>query len=149
MPPRTKKPPSEPKHTPEQAAEFSRRGKKSRNKGAGFEREVATELRDPYPKAKRGLGQARAAGEVPDVEGTPYWLELKCYARAINVRAVMAQAEQAAAEHAVREGLPARLPVVIARKTGMRPDLVTMRMADWLALVRRVAELEDALELLG
>jgi hypothetical protein len=50
-----------------------------RRKGAAFERHVAALFRAiGYPEARRGLGQARAASEVPDVDGTPWWVEAKC-----------------------------------------------------------------------
>lgn len=52
-------------------------GRMQRNKGASYEREAAGEFRAVYPDARRGLGQARSAGEVSDVEGTPWWIECK------------------------------------------------------------------------
>lgn len=69
-------------------------GKMQRNKGAGFEREIAATLKSVFPEAKRGIGQARSASEVADVEGTPFWLECK-RGRQPNVRAAFRQAEEA------------------------------------------------------
>ena len=52
-------------------------GRRSRRKGAAFEREVSNLLKQIYPDARRGIGQARSGGEVADVEGTPWWVECK------------------------------------------------------------------------
>lgn len=56
----------------------SQNGKRSRAKGAAFERYVASVFAAVYPDAKRCIGQARtAASEGCDVEGTPWWIECK------------------------------------------------------------------------
>src|SRR5690606_6910545 len=52
-------------------------GRRSRTKGASFEREVARQLRALWPGARRGIGQARSGGETPDVIQTPFWIEAK------------------------------------------------------------------------
>lgn len=56
-------------------------GRRSRRKGSAFEREIANALKPYFPKARRGIGQARSGGEVCDVEGTPYWIETKRHKR--------------------------------------------------------------------
>jgi hypothetical protein len=66
----------------------------SRNKGAAWERQVANELKPYFPNARRGLGQARSAGEVSDVEGTPWWVECKRMKRC-SIEAAWRQAEAA------------------------------------------------------
>lgn len=48
----------------------------SRQKGVGFERKVARILREVYPEAKRGL-QYQQGEYVPDIVGTPYYIECK------------------------------------------------------------------------
>lgn len=63
-------------------------------KGATFERKVATLLKDVYPGAKRGIGQARSGSEVADVEGTPWFIECKRRKRC-NIQAAYEQAAEA------------------------------------------------------
>ncbi len=48
----------------------------SRNKGLAFEREIARKMRPYFPNAKRGL-QYQAGEYVPDVVGTPFYIECK------------------------------------------------------------------------
>ena len=73
-------------------------GKMSRNKGAAFEREVARALQTVWPDAHRA-GQTQASDSIvmPDVEGTPYWIECKRLARVIpsTVSRAFAQADDA------------------------------------------------------
>ena len=104
---------------------------RSRNKGAAYERELANRWRDSglYPDARRGIGQARWGGDVPDVDGTPWWVEAKCQARP-NVFAAMEQAEEAT---------DGRTPVVVACRRekgapGRASTLVAMRLEDFEAL---------------
>ena len=106
-------------------------GKRSRNKGAAYERELANRWRDSglYPGAKRGIGQARSGGDVSDVEGTPWWVEAKCQARP-NVYAALEQAEEAS------DGRPCL--VVACRRVAGQPSkastVVAMRLETFEAL---------------
>lgn len=60
----------------------SQNGRRSRAKGASWERDLATILRSVYPKAERCIAQSRTAKrEGCDVEGTPFWIESKVGAR--------------------------------------------------------------------
>lgn len=97
--------------------------KRSRIKGAAFERLVAAMLGTIWPGAKRGLGQARSGGEVPDVDGTPYWVECK-HRHRVSVRAAYEQAREAS------DGRPVLL---VHRETG-GPALVTMEAREWIGL---------------
>lgn len=106
-------------------------GLMSRRKGAGFERGVAILLRCIWAGAKRGIGQARSGGEVPDVDGTPYWIETK-HRRRVCIRAAYEQA---------REASDGRPPVVISRENG-GPILVTMGVDEWMTVVGRQAAKE-------
>ena len=72
----------------------SQRGTWSKTKGAAFERKVAQMLQCLYPGAKRGIGQARSASEVADVDGTPWWIETKAQHR-VSIRAAVEQARAA------------------------------------------------------
>lgn len=69
-------------------------GKRSRGKGANWERALANILKAIWPEAKRGIGQSRWGGEVPDVDGSPYWIEAKVGIQP-NMRGAMRQAEEA------------------------------------------------------
>ena len=100
----------------------------SRQKGARFEREIANILKPLFPTAARGgQYQSRCGGEAPDVEGTPFWLELKVGKRP-NIHAAM---EQARAE---TDGRP---PVVISKKD-RETTLVTLELEEFLRLVKEV-----------
>lgn len=113
-------------------------GRMQRRKGASFECAMANALKPVYPEARRGIGQVRTAGEVADVEKTPWWIECKHH-KVVNIRAAMKQAAEST------DGRPC---VVISRCND-EPVLVTMRFDDWLALVeaylryaRNAAEVE-------
>jgi len=108
----------------------------SRRKGAAFERHVASVLRELYPDAKRGLGQARAGHEVADIAETPWRIECKHGARP-DLFGALAQAERDAAHAA-----DARPVLVVARKNGGQ-DVALLRLVDLLALLRP-AERADA-----
>ena len=102
----------------------------SRRKGAQYERELAVRWRDSglFAEARRGIGQTRSGSDVPDVDGTPYWIEAK-RRKAHNVRAAMRQAVTAT---------DGRIPVVVARWDGDSADdaLVCVRLADFETLLR-------------
>lgn len=112
-------------------------GRTSKVKGANYEREIAEVFRDAFPDAKRGIGQARSASEVADVEGTPFWIECK-HRKAENPRAALNQAVLAQlAAGAKHKG---KVPIVVSRVPGTREDelvsdIVTMRLEDFLALL--------------
>jgi hypothetical protein len=109
-----------------------------RRKGAQWERELALYLRSQGLPAKRGIGQARSASEVPDVDLPGWWVEAKRHART-NPKAALAQACADSAEHG-----GGRVPVAVCRDNGtaLEDATVTMRLADWVQLVkdRRIVE---------
>jgi hypothetical protein len=98
--------------------------RKSIVKGKAFERDAAIALREVYPDARRGLVQARAGDEAPDVEGTPFWVECKVGAR-INAHAALQQAT------AATDGRP---PLAICKPDG-NPVTVTMLLSDFIKLI--------------
>lgn len=104
-------------------------GKASRSKGQRGEREVAEALRTIYPDARRGF-QSRAGDDAADVEGTPFWVEVKRVKRNESIRAALAQAAEAT------DGRPV---VVVSRCDG-KPWVACMLLGDWLHL----AEAGDA-----
>lgn len=111
-------------------------GAMSRRKGATFERELARYLTDNGLESKRGIGQARSASEVPDVELDGYWIEAKRHQRT-NPKAALAQAIEANGDNGTR-------PVAICRDNGtsMQEATVTMLLDDWIELVRAKRDLD-------
>lgn len=102
-------------------------GKRSRDKGANWERELSGVLRRVWPGARRGIGQARSAKEVADVEGTPFWVEAKVGALT-NPRAAIRQAE------AATDGRPVVAICKDNASPGRRLEVwVTMRLETFLA----------------
>lgn len=114
-------------------------GRWKRNKGKAHERAVAEALRPVYPKAQRGIGQARAAGEVPDVTGTPWWVEAKHHTAAPNVHKAFAQGL------AARGATDGRPVLVVSRKSG-EPDLATVSLAVFVGLMSELEALRKAFD---
>jgi hypothetical protein len=114
-------------------------GRWSRNKGAGWERLVATDLKQIFPEARRGLGQARSAKEVSDVEGTPWWVECKRGKR-VSIRAALAQARAATDGRplliVVREDID---PKERARTAQDGPDARAVACMPWHSFVELLA----------
>lgn len=104
-------------------------GRRSRRKGADFERWVAGELREKLGiDVHRGI-QSRSGGDAPDVDGDPrHWYECKCGAGP-RISAAMDQGLKAT---------DGRVVVVVSKKDREKP-MVTMRMSDWLAMVKHAA----------
>lgn len=75
-----------------------------------------------FPDARRGAAQSRYGTDAADVEGTPYWIEVKRVKRNEAPRAALRQAT------ADTDGRP---PVVFSRCNGDE-WMVTMRADDWL-----------------
>lgn len=119
-----------------------KQGRRARRKGSNYEREVADALRALFPQAMRGIGQARASGEVPDVQGTPFWIECK-HRRALNVTAALEQARMELMRYEASGGTKKYLcPLLVARLDrgapgSTRTDLAVLRLDDFLALLRR------------
>jgi hypothetical protein len=111
-------------------------GKMQRQKGASYERHIAGRLREVYPNARRGIGQSRSAGEVPDVDGTPWWVELK-HRKVVNILAALAQADKDRLESNNLLNAVARRPLVIARRDRER-DVAAMLLDDLIALLREL-----------
>ena len=80
---------------------------------------------------RRGLGQTRAGGEVPDVVCPPYWVECKVGIRTYP-KAALEQAVEAMSEYRSSEFTT---PVAVC-KDDRKPPTVTMFLTDWLDLVR-------------
>lgn len=100
-----------------------------RRKGHNFEREIARQLREIFPKARRGL-QYQDGIQCADVEGTPFHIECK-RGRKPNPRAAMVQA--------LGDAKPGRIPVVVV-KDDHKPPFVCMAWEDFIDLVTEWVE---------
>jgi hypothetical protein len=99
-------------------------GASQRRKGATFERDLSKLLSAAWGvQAKRGIGQARSASEVSDVEGTAFWVEAKHH-RKPNVHDAYTQAA------AATDGRP----ILVVTKETNGDVLATMRLDDFCAL---------------
>lgn len=108
-------------------------GRKSRDKGARFERAVASAFALIYPGARRGLGQARSAKEVPDVDAPGLWVECKRAIRT-NPRAALAQALEASKGSG-------RTSIAVCRDDRAEPFAV-LRLEDLLRLLARAERVD-------
>lgn len=81
-------------------------------------------LAELFPSAKRGIGQARSGGDSADVEGLPFWVEVKRTER---------EAPRAALRQAIAD-TDGRPPVVFTRPN-RGPWMVCMLAEDWMTLV--------------
>jgi hypothetical protein len=96
-------------------------GRHSQRKGKRTEQRAALDLREFYPSAVRGLGQARDGTDTADVEGTPWWVEVKANGSPL---AALAQAESAT------DGRPPL--VLLYLDHDRRGAVVVARLADLL-----------------
>lgn len=85
-----------------------------------------------FPNAQRSIGQARSGHEVPDVKGTPFWVECTKGSQTIQ-----AKIRQAQADVARTTSYPDALIAVVSRKKGVgQTTIVSMPLEDWLCLAR-------------
>lgn len=103
-------------------------GKRSRDKGKRGEREVAAlfAAATPGDGVARGLGQARAGAEAPDVTSSAFWIEVKRQKKP-NIRAALAQA--------VADCGPRPLWPVAVTRDDRGSWRVTLELTDFLDLV--------------
>jgi hypothetical protein len=134
-------------------------GKASRDKGAAWEREVAKMLRAAGVPARRGLGQARSASEVADVQVEGFWVEAKCGGPAAYPMRALLQASEAL--EAAGGDLADTTPVAICKQDRKPPTAtwceyvrdvqvdVTTSLEDWIRIVaaeHRAREAHDTQE---
>ena len=101
-------------------------GKFSRAKGARVQGHCARLLRRLWPRA-RSTGSSQWGGaEVPDVDGTPFWVECKG-GKSIGLWAAMRQAEHDRAE----AGTPDR-PILLYLRLDNRPPVVVQLAEEWV-----------------
>lgn len=101
-------------------------GRRSRTKGAAWERALASILQPLWPQAERGIGQARRGSEVADVEGTPFWVEAK-HRKKVSIPAAYRQATEAT------DGRP----VLVVTKEDRCEPLVTMTLDTFLKWTKK------------
>lgn len=104
-------------------------GKSQRQKGQRGERWVANRWRDSglYPDAKRGAQQSRAGDTMADVEGTPWWVEVKTGKQVPKfVYSSIEQAEEAT------DGRP----VIVVAKRDRQDAVVIMKLDTFEEFVR-------------
>ncbi len=110
-----------------------------RRKGADGEREAAKLLAKLYPHAERRPMQARGAvKDGCEIEGTPYWVEVKSGA-APPIMGALRQARRDIEAHGDE-----RPPLVLA-KTTRQGWTVTMEWADFAALIKGATTARDML----
>ena len=97
-------------------------GSSQRNKGKRGEREVATIFRLKGYTTHRGW-QTRSGQTECDVEGTPWWIEVK-RGKKVNIRAAMRQA---------KDDTDGRPPIVVWRDD-REPWMVSLTLEQFLAL---------------
>jgi hypothetical protein len=129
-------------------------GMRSRQKGKRGEREVVALFKGVYPDAKRGWWQSRGGSVVPDVDGTPFWIEVKLGARPNPLAALQQAIDNEDDDYCVRlvnvlneqlvGDVPHRTPLACCRKTPRGEWTATMRLSDLL----EIAKLADAMRVL-
>lgn len=113
-------------------SERSDRGRRNRQKGVDFERKIANALKAAFPKAKRLFGQSREGDEVPDVGGTPFWIECaKGSTNAIHDKLRQGLAASASSPSAEYAHAPV---LVVSQHGGTGETMVTMRLIDFVDL---------------
>jgi len=102
-------------------------GRASRRKGHDYERQLARLLRDVFPQegVKRGFQTRFGGKEEADVVVPHFHLEAKRQKQP-NIRAALRQA--------VADSQGGKVPIAIT-KGDRDPDIVSMRLEDWMALV--------------
>lgn len=111
-------------------------GAYQRTKGHNFERLVAKLLRPIWDGAKRGFQTRGGTGEAPDVDGTPWYIEVKKGKRT-NPKKAYEQAMRGATEEAHRTRGGARPALAITRDDNSH-ILVTMNLPEFLRMSRIV-----------
>lgn len=105
-------------------------GRMQRCKGARWEREVASALREIFGEQVCRGWQTRDGADDPDVKRVPrQWVEAKHHHR-VNIAAAMRQAT----EESSKAG--GNLWPVVYSKSDRDVPLVTMRMSDFLVLLK-------------
>lgn len=118
----------------------SEQGRKSNARGKEYERDVANALKPLFPKAARLFGQAREGYEVPDVGGTPYWIE--CAKGSTN--AIHDKLKQGLIATDKSDSIYSGAPVIVFSKHDRSGEhMSTMRREDFLHLLALIGVVRD------
>lgn len=121
-------------------------GKGARRKGQAHERSSAEQFRPLWANAERGIGQARASSEVPDVKGTPFWIECKHYTRSPNVMKAMLQGQSALTAYRKKHPEAYRGGVlVVAKQTNVSPELATVPLSEMLRMFKAMRDVRNSM----
>ena len=101
-------------------------GKSSRTKGHNFERQVAIDLRDIYPDARRGLQYQDGTG-CADVVNTPFHVECKV-GKKPNIRAALKQAKNDCQDKN-------KVPIAVVKDDRKEP-MVTLDWVQFLEIIK-------------
>ena len=101
-------------------------GKSSRTKGHNFERQVAIDLRDIYPDARRGLQYQDGTG-CADVVNTPFHVECKV-GKKPNIRAALKQAKNDCQDSS-------KVPIAVVKDDRKEP-MVTLDWVQFLEIIK-------------
>ena len=106
-------------------------GKRSRDKGARFEREVASALKAVFgPRPIRSSGQCFSGDTRADVDCPKLWVECKV-GRRPNIKAALEQAEEASASAGSDK------TCVAVCKWDREKPTATMRLDDFIEILKR------------
>jgi len=125
-------------------------GKKSRDKGARFELFLEKAFRACFPDSRRMGGTQSRDPKYADVEGTPFRIEAKHWAKLSykNIQDALKQATENAKEYG-----DDRVPIAITRVDYARDEIVHMTLRNFLRLVElhfwREPELADVIPIHG
>jgi len=109
-------------------------GKKSRDKGSRFELFLEKAFRASFPDARRMGGTQSRDPKYADIEGTPFRIEAKHWAKLTykNITDALAQAKENSERYEDN-----RIPIAITRVDYAKDELVHMTLRHFLALIER------------
>jgi hypothetical protein len=119
-------------------------GRQNRARGGAYERWVAAKFKPVFPGARRGIGQARSGGDVPDVEHCgPYWVQCKSE-KSPNLITALKQSQDEMFTRRLQSHSPSpyTVPIAVGRRTGRgEDDVVALKLDAFIALLTENKEL--------
>lgn len=125
-------------------------GKRSRDKGARFELFLEKAFRASFPEARRMGGSQSRDPKYADVEGTPFRIEAKHWAKLTykNITDALKQATENAEKY--EDG---RIPIAITQVDYARDQIVHITLRNFIAMIERhfwrEPELADVIPIRG
>ena len=117
-------------------------GKHSRDKGARFERKIASAFKEIYETSRRGVGQSQGGDVAADVEIPTFWVECKHHA-VTNIKRALSQAASY-----VRQRKLNKWPLAVTKDDG-KPIMATMYFDDFMKLASEYELLKMERDLLS